>query len=361
MSSVTLSGLVKRFGQTEVVRGVDLEIAPGELVVLLGPSGCGKTTTLRMIAGFVEPSAGEIRIGPQVVNKVPPRRRNLGMVFQDYALFPNMTVAENVGFGLAERRVPAGEAAARRDEMLRIVQMDHLGHRYPAELSGGQQQRVALARALAYQPGVLLMDEPLGALDQKLREDMQREFARIQRQLGITTVFVTHDQSEAMMLADRIVVMNGGRIEQAGRAEDLYAEPRTLFIADFIGRSNKLAGTLEARYGEEASVRLETGASIRARAATGVGPGAAVTCVVRPENLRIGNDAAPNRLTGRVLRRSFLGDSVEVGIELEDSSEIVLKLGRAEPAASPENGVVTIGFEPRDTLCFARNAALSWT
>jgi putative spermidine/putrescine transport system ATP-binding protein len=352
MTSVTLERLVKRYGQTDVVRGVDLKIEEGELVVLLGPSGCGKTTTLRMIAGFIEPTSGEIRMGAKLVNRTPPRLRDLGMVFQDYALFPNMTVAGNVRFGLEERREPAAQTAARVAQMLSMIRMDHLADRYPSELSGGQQQRVALARALAYEPGVLLMDEPLGALDQKLREEMQREFARIQRSVGITTIFVTHDQQEAMMLADRIVVMNGGIIEQAGTADALYNRPASLFIADFIGRSNKLHGVVEAIDGGELAVRLNGGARILAANAGGLGIGAPVTCVVRPENLRHGRADLANALSARILRRSFLGDSVDIMLELDGQAELILKADRSDPATRPDGDMATLGFDAGDVICF---------
>ena len=353
MTSVTLERLVKRYGQSDVVRGVDLHIEEGELVVLLGPSGCGKTTTLRMIAGFIEPTSGEIRMGSRVVNRTPPRLRNLGMVFQDYALFPNMTVAGNVGFGLEERRVPAARQTERVAEMLAMIRMEHLAGRYPSELSGGQQQRVALARALAYEPAVLLMDEPLGALDQKLREEMQREFARIQRSVGITTIFVTHDQQEAMMLADRIVVMNGGVIEQAGTADELYNRPRSLFIADFIGRSNKLHGAVEAIKGGEAVIRLKGGEQILSGNAAGLDLGAAVTCVIRPEALHPGRADLANTLAVRTLRRSFLGDSVDVMLDLDGQDELVLKANRPDLANVSESDITTIGFETRDVMCFA--------
>ncbi|UZF94997.1 ABC transporter ATP-binding protein [Bosea sp. NBC_00550] len=352
MTNVTLDKVVKRYGQIDVVRGVDLTIEEGELVVLLGPSGCGKTTTLRMIAGFIEPSTGEIRMGVEVVNRKPPRLRNLGMVFQDYALFPNMTVAGNIAFGLEERRAPAAQRAARVEAMLAMIRMEHLAGRYPSELSGGQQQRVALARALAYEPAVLLMDEPLGALDQKLREEMQREFARIQRSVGITTIFVTHDQQEAMMLADRIVVMNGGVIEQAGTAEALYHRPASLFIADFIGRSNKFQGVVERLEGGEAQIRLGGGCLIRTAAPAGVAAKAKVTCVVRPENLHAGRADLDNAVEARVLRRSFLGDSVDIMLELDGQEEIILKAGRADLANLPENGRLMLGFARRDVACF---------
>jgi putative spermidine/putrescine transport system ATP-binding protein len=354
MSGVSLERLVKRYGQTEVVKVIDLEIAEGELLVLLGPSGCGKTTTLRMIAGFTDPSAGTIRIGAEVVNKVPPRLRNLGMVFQDYALFPNMTVAENIGFGLEERGRRRAEVRARVDETLRLIQLDGFGGRFPAELSGGQQQRVALARALAYEPRVLLMDEPLGALDQKLREDMQREFARLQRRLGITTIFVTHDQQEAMALADRIVVMNEGSIEQCGRPEDLYDAPRTLFIADFIGRNNRLPGVIERRNGLDAAVRLADGNLVMARLDAVLEPGAEVVCVIRPERLHLvafSGDGTTNRLPVRLLRRSFQGASTDVMVELPSGQELIVRQAAGGPSIADVPGL-SVSFAGADLRCF---------
>ena len=238
MSAISLTGLTKSYADQKAVAELDLMIKAGELMVFVGPSGCGKTTTLRMIAGFVPPTSGTIRIGERDVTRLPPRQRNIGMVFQDYALFPSMNVRQNIAFGLEEHRVTKTEISRRVDEMLDLIRMRPLADRLPRELSGGQQQRVALARALAYRPSVLLMDEPLGALDQKLREDMQREIVNVQKQLGITTIFVTHDQQEAMALADRILVMNAGRVEQLGTPRALYDTPASLFTASFIGRSN---------------------------------------------------------------------------------------------------------------------------
>ncbi len=354
MSSVALEGLVKRYGRTEVVRGIDLAITEGELIVLLGPSGCGKTTTLRMIAGFIEPSAGAIRIGGETVNGRPPRLRNLGMVFQDYALFPNMTVAENIGFGLVERKQPKASIAGRVEEMLRLIQMEPLRRRFPAELSGGQQQRVALARALAYEPRVLLMDEPLGALDQKLREEMQREFSRIQRRLGITTVFVTHDQQEAMALADRIVVMNAGRIEQAGKPETLYENPASLFIASFIGRSNRLEGVVEASDGTSLQVRLAGGGLATPACAERLQAGTPVVCVIRPERLRLMAGAPPgeaNALGVRMTGRSFLGASTDIMVETAAGMELIV----AQPpglAADFGDQPLSIAFDSADLRCF---------
>ncbi|WP_274425308.1 ABC transporter ATP-binding protein [Chelativorans sp. YIM 93263] len=357
MSSVTLERLAKKYGQVEVVKGVSTEIGEGELIVLLGPSGCGKTTILRMIAGFIEPSSGTVLIGGKAVNKVPPRARDIGMVFQDYALFPNMSVQDNVAFGLVERGVPRNVALGRTQEMLKLIQMEQFGERYPTALSGGQQQRVALARALAYEPRVLLMDEPLGALDQKLREDMQRDFSLIQRKVAITTVFVTHDQQEAMALADRIIVMNAGRIEQIGRPQELYDSPSTLFIADFIGRSNKLKGHVEHITGEAAQIRLEGGETIGAKVVGTAREGQNVVCVVRPERLSIGGVLEANKISARLAKRSFLGDAVDYIFERQSGEQIILRSSRSAMPESIGQDTLEIGFEPRDTLCFPGSAS----
>jgi ABC-type Fe3+/spermidine/putrescine transport system ATPase subunit len=321
----------------------------------LGPSGCGKTTTLRMIAGFIEPTSGAIQIGGEPVDHKPPRARNLGMVFQDYALFPNMTVADNIGFGLVERGKPQEVVRKRVEEMLRLIHMEPLGDRYPIELSGGQQQRVALARALAYEPRVLLMDEPLGALDQKLREEMQREFARIQREVGITTIFVTHDQQEAMALADRIIVMNAGVIEQAGRPEELYDEPATLFIADFIGRSNLLAGRVDQREKELGKVRLPGGEIITGRCRSELTVGDPAVCVVRPEVLKVGmpRPEGINAISAKVLRRSFLGSGIDSILQYGDNQEVILQTSKDMELGIREGETVSVLFRPEDTFCFS--------
>ena len=232
---ISLRGLTKRFGASRAVDGLTLEVAQGELVTLVGGSGCGKTTTLRMIAGFERPDAGEVAFDGRVVNDVPPRRRDVGIVFQSYALFPTMTVADNIAFGLRVARWPAARRRERVAEMVALTGLAGLEARYANQLSGGQQQRVALARALARQPGVLLLDEPLSALDAKIRLRLRGELRKIQQDLGITTVYVTHDQEEALSIADRIAVMRDGRIEQVGRPEEVYTTPRTGFVADFIG------------------------------------------------------------------------------------------------------------------------------
>jgi ABC-type Fe3+/spermidine/putrescine transport system ATPase subunit len=355
MSSVALERLRKRYRDVYVVSDVDLEIAEGELVVLLGPSGCGKTTTLRMIAGLVQPTSGRVRIGGEAVDHLPPRARQIGMVFQDYALFPNMPVRENIAFGLQERRVARDRTEARVDEMLTLIRMQGFADRYPAELSGGQQQRVALARALAYEPRVLLMDEPLGALDQRLREDMQREVARIQKSLAITTVFVTHDQQEAMVLADRIVVMNAGRIEQVGTPEQLYATPQSLFIADFIGRTNRMPGEARECSDGIARVMLRNGCEIGARAAGAVRGGDAVVCTIRPEKLRIGGSASEhgdNVLPVTMRRRSFLGSSVDLAVDDAAGAEMLVRLAASAVEAPTPGDRISVMFSADDCLCF---------
>lgn len=238
MAYLTLHGISKSFGNTVAVEHFELAAEAGEFVSFLGPSGCGKTTTLRMIAGFEHPTTGTIQIEGNDITRVPPNQRNVGMVFQSYALFPNMTVAKNVGFGLKVRGWPKGEIESRVKEMLELIQMSHLANRYPFQLSGGQQQRVALARALAIHPQVLLLDEPLSALDAKIRVDLRQEIRRIQRRLGITTIYVTHDQEEALSISDRIVVMQQGKVDQVGTPFEIYNFPQTAFVANFVGTLN---------------------------------------------------------------------------------------------------------------------------
>ena len=241
MSAVTLKDIVKRFGTLTAVHRTTLEIPEGAFLTLLGPSGCGKTTNLRMIAGLLDPTEGEILIGGKRVNDVPIHKRNLGLVFQNYALFPHKTVSENVAFGLKYRDIPKSEIPGKVQAALDLVQLPHMGDRYPKELSGGQQQRIALARAIVIEPDVLLLDEPLSALDANLREDMRVELKRIQERIGVTTVFVTHDQSEALAMSDLIVVMSEGRVEQVGKPEEVYNTPASEFVANFLGASNILS------------------------------------------------------------------------------------------------------------------------
>ena len=319
MSRVVLKGVTKQYGAVTALRTLDLEIEEGEFITLLGPSGCGKTTTLRLIAGFIDPTEGQILLGNDDVTDLPPQKREIGMVFQDYALFPHLTIRENVAFPLRERRTPTGDIDRRVTELLDLVRLPGVEERYPSELSGGQAQRIAVARAVAYPPRVLLMDEPLGALDLKLRETMQIELRRIQQELGITTVFVTHDQTEAMNMSDRIAVMNEGVLEQTGSAEDIYNSPVNTFVADFIGRINLLAGSVVGVENGLAVVETSNGAKVRARPA---GPeDVAEICVgVRPENLSVTRKppraSGANVLRGKVVGRTFSGNLVDFHIDI---------------------------------------------
>ncbi|HYZ64549.1 MAG TPA: ABC transporter ATP-binding protein [Acetobacteraceae bacterium] len=303
-----------------MVSSLDLRVEEGEFITLLGPSGCGKTTTLNMIAGFLEPDRGSILLAGRPVERVPPFRRNLGIVFQDYALFPHRTVAENIAFGLRMRRVARAEIATRVAEAMQMVRLDGLGARRPAQLSGGQRQRVALARALVIRPALLLLDEPLSNLDLKLREEMRTEISALQRRLGIATVFVTHDQDEALTMSDRIAVMRSGRIEQLGTAQGIYERPASLFVASFIGSTNLIAARLiEVRGGEAC---LETGAG---RALVAGAPGAGpLLLTVRPERLKLARPgAAPdgaNAWEAAVERVVYLGARTEVTVRLADGT-----------------------------------------
>jgi spermidine/putrescine transport system ATP-binding protein len=301
---VRLVDVVKEFADVRAVDGISLEIPRGSFFALLGPSGCGKTTTLRMIGGFEEPTEGQIYLGDRDVVGLPPYKRDVNTVFQSYALFPHMTVAENVAFGLERRRIGKTERRSRVREVLELVDLAGREDRRPKQLSGGQQQRVALARAIVCNPRVLLLDEPLGALDLKLRKQMQLELKGIQNEVGITFVHVTHDQEEAMTMADTIAVMNQGRIEQLGSPADLYEQPRTAFVAGFLGKSNLLAGTVAG----DGVVRLLDGSEIRARTNGDVG---AVSIGVRPEKIRLG-DAGINTLSGTVKESAYIGVATEV-------------------------------------------------
>jgi len=301
---VRLVDVVKEFAEVRAVDGISLEIPRGSFFALLGPSGCGKTTTLRMIGGFEEPTEGQIYLGDRDVVGLPPYKRDVNTVFQSYALFPHMTVAENVAFGLERRRIGKTERRSRVREVLELVDLAGREDRRPKQLSGGQQQRVALARAIVCNPRVLLLDEPLGALDLKLRKQMQLELKGIQNEVGITFVHVTHDQEEAMTMADTIAVMNQGRIEQLGSPAELYEQPRTAFVAGFLGKSNLLAGTVAG----EGVVRLVDGSEIRASTNGDVG---AVSIGVRPEKIRLG-ETGVNTLSGTVKESAYIGVATEV-------------------------------------------------
>lgn len=315
---VRVVDLTKEFESTLAVDGVSFEVEPGEFLSLLGPSGSGKTTILMTIAGFEEPSAGEILVGSHEVTRVPPNKRNIGMVFQKYALFPHMSVFENVAFPLRRRRVPKHEVAERVESALEMVRLEGYGSRKPGQLSGGQQQRVALARATVYRPPLLLMDEPLGALDKKLREEVQLEIKHFQQRLGTTVIYVTHDQDEALTMSDRVAVINDGRLEQIGTPEDLYERPVNSFVADFVGETNFLSGTLAARVGDRCTVEVNSGLSVGASTDVDVQPGARVQVAVRPQRIKVSRPESgePAGYTGVVAETVYSGDSLAFIIEL---------------------------------------------
>jgi len=307
---VRLEDVVKEFGDLRAVDGISLEIPRGSFFALLGPSGCGKTTTLRMIGGFEEVTSGRILLGDRDVVGLPPYKRDVNTVFQSYALFPHMTVADNVAFGLERKRMPKGEVKTRVAEILELVDLAGREGRKPRQLSGGQQQRVALARAIVNNPRVLLLDEPLGALDLKLRKQMQLELKAIQNDVGITFVHVTHDQEEAMTMADGIAIMNAGKIEQLGAPADLYERPQTAFVASFLGISNLLPGTVTG----PGTVRLAEGTEVRVPPEALNGRTGKVAVGVRPEKIRVGH-VEENRLTGRLLETAYVGVATQYVLE----------------------------------------------
>jgi iron(III) transport system ATP-binding protein len=345
MPGITITGLTKRFGQVGAVVGLDLAVRPGELVALLGPSGCGKTTTLRLVAGFLAPEAGEIRVGDRVLSSpalvVPPERRRMAMIFQSYALWPHMTVAQNVAYGLRFAGVGRADRDRRVDEMLRAVQLGGYGARYPGELSGGQQQRVAVARALVVEPEILLLDEPLSNLDASLREEMRFEIRRLHERFAITTLYVTHDQAEAMVISDRVAVLRDGRVVQIGPPEELFEHPRTRFVAEFVGKTNLIDAVADGgRSVARGNLRLRV-------AADGLAPRARVVVSIRPHQIAIGPSAAPrtdgdaNVLAGTVLRASYLGEGVDYQVAL-DGSDVVLRVTGPAPARVRPGEPVTV-------------------
>jgi len=354
--------VTKSYGPVRAVDSIDLRVPHGQFYALLGPSGCGKTTTLRLIAGFEKPDAGQVMIGGRDVAALPPYRRDVNTVFQHYALFPHMTVAENVAFGLEQRHVPAPDITRRVAEALDMVRLGELARRRPAELSGGQQQRVALARALVNRPTVLLLDEPLGALDQKLRKEMQIELKDLQHQVGITFVFVTHDQEEALTMADRIAVMQDGHVLQEGEPRQIYEHPATRFVADFIGLTNFLEGeVVESRDGV---VLVKTPEALEVWCAgAGLAKGSSVTVAVRPEKIEIHPGARPagvNCWRARVLAGTFLGEQTEYRVRLDAGPEVMVRrqnlaLNGANPAAAP-GAFVYVTWTPDVSLVLPRSA-----
>jgi spermidine/putrescine transport system ATP-binding protein len=337
VGSVELVRVTKKFGDFVAVDDVSLQVHPGEFLSLLGPSGCGKTTSLRMLAGFEEPTAGEIRISGQPVAGVPPHKRDVNTVFQAYGLFPHMTVAENVAYGLRQKRVGKAEISRRVAESLDMVKMTPLANRKPAQMSGGQQQRVALARALVNRPSLLLLDEPLGALDRKLREEMQIELKLLQNQLGITFVFVTHDQEEALSMSDRIAVMLDGRIEQLADPYTIYEHPTSAFVAGFIGQQNFFEGSSA----ESGAVVEGEGWTIRTarEESTRVGNGLRALAAIRPEALTVSEgtgESIVNAMTGRLAGVSHLGDVIQFVVMTSQGKEVLARVPRTQaPRLSP--------------------------
>jgi putative spermidine/putrescine transport system ATP-binding protein len=358
VSDVSLRGVSKRYGDSLVVDSLDLDIREGEFLTLLGPSGCGKTTTLRMIAGFVQPTTGRIRIGREDVTDLEPQRRQIGMVFQDYALFPHLTIEENVAFGMVERRSPRDAVAPRVRELLELIRLQEFGNRLPGELSGGQQQRVALARAIAHPPRVLLMDEPLGALDLKLREHMQVELRRIQQQLGLTTLYVTHDQVEAMTMSDRIAVMSGGRVEQLDTPEVIYNAPCTRFVADFVGKVNFLSGSLRQR--DERYVAVETGCGTLLCNPVRGSVGSTVTIAVRPEHLKLlsprSTAVGMNVLNGHIASETFCGSVRQYVVQLAGRNTFLVDTNPREGRWS-SGDEVSVAWRPADSVVVAESHA----
>ena len=367
MAFLELAGIQKMFGDVAAVLDFNLATEKGEFVSFLGPSGCGKTTTLRMIAGLEKPTAGTILVDGTDITYTSPNQRNIGMVFQSYALFPNMTVAGNIGFGLKVRKRPKADIDRRVGELLELIHLEGRGDRYPWQLSGGQQQRIALARALAIEPQVLLLDEPLSALDAKIRIVLRKEIRSIQRQLGITTVYVTHDQEEALSLSDRVVVMSEGRIEQIGTPSEIYNFPSTAFVASFVGTLNLVnAGVIDAAAGRLSIDGQEVRTS---KAVTDAGSDDRVTLAVRPEGISLGDgEAGSNRLRGSVEDINFLGSIVRIRIRLGDGVDgqpptvVALDSFNEPHLALPAVGEsVTISFPPEASFVLgaARDGALA--
>jgi iron(III) transport system ATP-binding protein len=350
MPGLRLVNLSKRFGKTVAVQDINLEIQDGEIMTLLGPSGCGKTTTLRCIAGLLRPNRGEIYLGKERMTDLPPERRGIGLVFQNYALWPHMTVYGNLAFGLQLRGVPKEEVKKRIGEALAMVRLSGFEERYPRQLSGGQQQRVALARALVIEPRMLLLDEPLSNLDAQLREEMRFEIRELQKKLGITSVYVTHDQAEALVLSDRIAILHEGRLVQVGSPEDIYNRPGNKFVAGFIGLTSFVEGSI-ARFDEAQGygvVKTEDNLEIQVRAAD-LNPGQKVTLAIRPEHISLHPDktavgaANANLFEGIVIRGAYLGDIIDYRIKV---GEWILRAHLGTDRALKPNQRIWVAFSP---------------
>jgi putative spermidine/putrescine transport system ATP-binding protein len=350
-----IAGVEKRFGRATVLDALSLSVAEGEFISLLGPSGCGKTTLLRILAGLLTADAGTVHLAGREMGRLPPHRRNVGVVFQNYALFPHLNVADNIAFGLRARKTPKHEVASRVARALDMIRLPHLADRMVTQLSGGQQQRVAMARALAVNPALILLDEPLSALDRKLRETMQVELRRLLRQLGMTAIFVTHDQEEALALSDRIAVMNAGRIEQLGTPQEIYASPASPFVLDFVGLSTIMTGVVERQDGGEVEVRTGLGLL---RAAGRYLPGSDVRIAVRPEKLSLGppNLHHTNTLLVPIADRTFLGRSCLLHGAVAEPDRILVETSGEEGEKVAPGSQVQLSWRVADTRLFPNPA-----
>ena len=352
-AGLALRGIRKAFGPVAALDGIDLEVKSGEFLTILGPSGSGKTTLLKIVAGFELPEEGDVLLGGEDMTFTAPAKRNVGMVFQNYALFPHMDVRGNIAFPLEVRRLPRAEIDRRVAATLALVDLDGYEGRFPRQLSGGQQQRVALARAIVFGPQLLLLDEPFGALDRKLREAMQLEVRRLQRHLGLTTVFITHDQEEALILSDRIAVMNRGRIQQVALPRELYERPANAFVADFVGESNLLFGRIAAVREGRAEIEFAHGLRLTARADMPIGT--RVGALIRPERLRLAGAAAQseNRLGGEVIETIYLGTSHKYRVRSANGTEFLVRVRDTASQASAEIGAwLTFDVAPEDVHVF---------
>jgi spermidine/putrescine transport system ATP-binding protein len=363
-TGICVESVRKRFGRVDAVAGVHFEIREGEFFTMLGPSGCGKTTTLRMIAGFEQPDEGRILLRGDDVTHVPPNRRNVNMVFQNYALFPHMSIAENIAFGLRLKKLSRPELRQRVDEILRVVGLEGLEKRKPGQLSGGQQQRVALARALVNRPAALLLDEPLGALDVKLRKQLQLELKRVQTELGTTFVYVTHDQEEALGMSDRIAVMNGGLVEQIGPPREVYEQPQTAFVADFIGSLNALDFRVDEVDGSVAVMRVGDADRLAVLASPETTPGATVKVAVRPERIRVGaqRERAPvggSVVSGTIAEIVFLGPLTQFHVDTAAGRVVSYRMDDDAAAQLREGAPVVLTWAPEHSAVLAGRAPTS--
>ena len=353
VASLSFHGISKSYGDTVAVDNLSLDVAAGEFFTLLGPSGSGKTTTLLMIAGFVTPTTGEVRINNRIVNHVPPDRRSIGIVFQNYALFPHMTIYDNVAFPLEMRGFSRRDIRAMTTDILALFRLRGQESKYPAQLSGGQQQRVAVARALVFRPNLLLMDEPLGALDKKLRGELQLELRRMQQSLGVTVVYVTHDQEEALTMSDRIAVMNLGRVEQVGTASELYEAPESLFVADFLGESNLFKGSIVATHRDGFQVRLDGGESVLCHKGAGR-VGDRVSVVIRPERVQLGTtEKPPVNIRGRISDVVYLGSQTKYLVDASTVGSVLVCVNNDGVNELFSRGIeVFLGWQERDIRAF---------